>query len=88
MDASAMTASLIVGAFALGAALGAAHFLSLWRCVGLMQKGRTGLAVTAQVLRFALLAVVARHGAGFFLSAAAGVILVRLALTRHCRRLA
>ena len=87
-----MTAALIVGAFALGAALGWAHFLSLWQCVGLMQKGRTGLAVAAQGLRFALiavaLAVVARQGASFLLSAAAGVILVRLFLTRRYRRLA
>lgn len=87
-----MTAALIVGAFALGAALGSAHFLSLWQCVGLMQKGRTGLGVAAQGLRLALLAIalvlLAKQGASLFLAAAAGVLLVRLVLTHHYRRLA
>ena len=66
MDAPAMTVALLIGAFALGAALGAAHFLSLWWSVALISEGRTGLGVALQVLRFALLAValvlVARQG--------------------------
>jgi membrane protein implicated in regulation of membrane protease activity len=87
-----MTIAALAGAFALGAALGAAHFYSLWGSVALMRDGRTGLGVALQGLRFALLAValvaVARQGAGFLVAAAAGVILVRLVLTRRCRRLA
>jgi F1F0 ATPase subunit 2 len=92
MDAPAMTAVLIAGAFALGAALGAAHFLSLWGSVVLMREGQTGLGVALQGLRFALLAIalvlIARQGANLFLAAAGGVFLVRVILTRHYRRLA
>ena len=47
-----MTAALLIGAFALGAALGAAHFLSLWGTVALMREGRTGLGLALQGLRF------------------------------------
>ncbi len=87
-----MIVSLLIGAFALGAALGAAHFLSLWGSVALLRGGRMGLGVATQGLRFALLAIalvlVAREGANLFLAAAAGVVLVRLLLTRHYRRLA
>ncbi len=92
MDAPAMTDALVIGAFALGAALGAAHFLSLWWSVALMRESRTGLALAIQGLRFALLAIalvmIARRGAILFLAAAAGVLVVRLILTRHYRRLA
>jgi F1F0 ATPase subunit 2 len=86
-----MTA-LLIGAFALGAALGAAHFISLWGTVALMRGGRTGLGLALQVLRFALLAgalvLLARQGANLFLAAAAGVLVVRVVLTRRARRVA
>ena len=85
-----MTVALLFGAFALGAALGAAHFLSLWGTVALMREGRAGLGVALQGLRFALLAVVlvfvAREGAGLFLAVSAGILIVRLVLTRQYRR--
>jgi len=87
-----MTAVTLVVGFVLGAALGAAHFLSLWRSVALMRENRIGLGVAIQGLRFALLAValvlIARQGAVLFLAAAAGVLLVRLVLTNRYRRLA
>ncbi len=87
-----MTAALLTGAFALGAALGAAHFLSLWASVALLRGGRTGLGVALQGLRFALLALalvlIARQAGSLFVAAAAGVLLARLLLTRHYRRLA
>ncbi|RBP09691.1 F1F0 ATPase subunit 2 [Roseiarcus fermentans] len=87
-----MTAALLAAAFLIGAALGAAHFLSLWWSVGLMRDGRTGLGVALQGLRFftlaAALVVVAKLGASLLLAAAAGVLVARLALTRHYRRLA
>jgi len=87
-----MTPMLLLGAFALGAALGATHFLSLWGSVALMRDGRAGLGVALQGLRFALLAIalvaLARESASLFLAAAAGVLLVRLVLTHHYRRLA
>ena len=87
-----MTVALLIGAFALGAALGAAHFLSLWWSVALIRENRTGLGLAVQGLRFALLAlalvVIARQGANLLLAAAAGVLVVRLILTRHYRRLA
>jgi len=87
-----MTAALLIGAFALGAALGAAHFLTLWGSVALLREGRIGFGVASQGLRFALLAIalvlIARQGANLFLAAAAGVLLVRLILTRYYRRLA
>ena len=87
-----MTVALLIGAFALGAALGAAHFLSLWWSVALIRENRTGLGLAVQGLRFALLAlalvVIARQGANLMLAAAAGVLVVRLVLTRHYRRLA
>ncbi len=50
MDAPAMTVALLIGAFALGAALGAAHFLSLWWSVALMRENRTGLGLAIQGL--------------------------------------
>jgi F1F0 ATPase subunit 2 len=87
-----MTVALLIGAFALGAALGAAHFLSLWWSVALIRDNRTGAGLALQGLRFALLAValvvIARQGANLLLVAAAGVLVVRLILTRHYRRLA
>ncbi len=87
-----MTVALLIGAFAVGAALGAAHFLSLWWSVALLRENRTGLALAIQGLRFALLAValvvIARQGANLFLAAAAGVLIVRIVLTRHYRGLA
>ncbi len=83
---------MIAAAFALGAALGAAHFLSLWGSVALMRQGRTWLGVALQGLRFALLAaalvLLAKAGAQLFLAAAAGVVIVRLALTWRARRAA
>jgi F1F0 ATPase subunit 2 len=86
-----MTPALIA-AFALGAALGAAHFHSLWWSVRLMRENRTALGVAAQGFRFALLALalflIARQGASLFLAAAAGLLLVRLVLTLRARRLA
>jgi N-ATPase, AtpR subunit len=87
-----MTAALVLGAFALGAVLGLAHFLSLWGSVALMSRNRAGLGVALQGLRFALLAIalvlIAKLGANLFVAAAAGVVLVRLILTRRYRRLA
>ncbi len=87
-----MTVALLIGGFALGAALGAAHFLSLWWSVALIRGNQTGLGLAVQGLRFALLAlalvVIARQGANLLLAAAAGVLVVRLILTRHYRRLA
>ncbi len=87
-----MTVALLIGAFVLGAALGAAHFLSLWGSVALLREGRMGFGVALQGLRFALLAIalvlIARQGGNFLLAAAAGVLLVRVILTRHYRRLA
>ncbi len=92
MDAPAMTAAFLIAALALGAALGAAHFGTLWWSVALMRENRTGLALAIQGLRFALLAIallmIARQGANLFLAAAAGVLVVRFILTRHYRRLA
>jgi F1F0 ATPase subunit 2 len=92
MDAPAMTALPLVAAFVLGAALGAAHFLSLWGSVALIRQGRTGLGVGLQLLRLALIALalvaIARQGANLFLAAAAGVIVVRFALTSYFRGLA
>ncbi len=86
-----MTPALIA-AFALGAALGAAHFHSLWWSVRLMAENRTALGVAVQALRFAALALalvlVARQGANLSLAAAAGLALVRLVLARRARRLA
>jgi F1F0 ATPase subunit 2 len=79
-------------AFALGAALGAAHFVSLWWSVALMRNNQPALGVAAQGVRFALLAValllVARQGASVFLAAAAGLIVARIFLIRRARRLA
>ena len=87
-----MTAAFLFGAFALGAALGAAHFLSLWGSVALLRGGRMGLGLALQGLRFGLLAIalvlIARQGAQLFLAAAAGVLLARVILTHHYRRLA
>jgi F1F0 ATPase subunit 2 len=87
-----MTIVLLVGAFALGAALGATHFVSLWGSVALMRRNRAGLGVALQALRFALLAIalilVARAGGNLFLAAAAGVVATRFVLTRRYRRLA
>ena len=87
-----MTAVMLGGAFLLGAALGAAHFLTLWGSVALIRRGRTGLGVGLQLLRLALIALalvlIARQGANLFLAAAAGVIVARLALTSYYRSLA
>jgi len=87
-----MSFIVLIGAFAVGAALGAAHFGSLWWSVVLMREGRTGLGFAAQALRFAglaaALAVIARLGAGPFLAAAAGVLAARTLLMRRFRRLA
>jgi F1F0 ATPase subunit 2 len=90
MDASAMTAGALVGAFAAGAGLGAAHFGSLWWSVILMRAGRTGLGVVVQSLRFVVLAaalvVIARLGPWPFVAAAAGVLTARALLLRRYRR--
>ena len=84
-----MSAALLF-AFALGAGLGVAHFLSLWWSVALMRDNRAGLGVALQLLRFVVLAValvvVAKQGASLFLAAAAGVVVARLVLTQHARR--
>ncbi len=86
-----MTSALLIGAFALGAALGAAHFLSLRWTVALMRESRTALGLAIQGGRFVLLALAlvmtARQGANTFLAAAAGVLVVRLILMSHYRRL-
>jgi len=87
-----MTVALWSAAFVLGAALGAAHFLSLWWSVALIRGRRAGLGVAVQALRFAALALalalVAREGPSLLLAAAAGVLAVRLLLMRRYRRLA
>jgi F1F0 ATPase subunit 2 len=92
MDAPAMTIVLLVCAFALGAALGAAHFVSLWGSVALMRRNQAGLGVALQALRFALLAIalilIAKAGTNPFLTAAAGVVAARFILTRRYQRLA
>jgi F1F0 ATPase subunit 2 len=92
MDAPAMTFGSLIAAFAAGAALGSAHFGSLWWSVVLMRDGRTGLGVAVQALRFAALAIalalIARLGAAPFLAAALGVIAARMVLMRRYRRLA
>ena len=55
-------------------------------------ENRTGLGLAIQGGRFVLLAIalvmIARQGANSFLAAAAGVLVVRLILTRRYRRLA
>lgn len=92
MDAQAMNVVILAAAFAAGAALGAAHFGSLWWSVALMRNGRTGLGVAVQALRLvvltAVLVLIVRRGAGPFLSAAAGVLAARMLLMRRYRRLA
>ena len=92
MDAPAMTIVLLVSAFALGAATGGTHFVSLWGSVALMRRNQAGLGVALQALRFALLAIalilIAKASAHLFLAAAAGVIAARFILTRRYRRLA
>jgi F1F0 ATPase subunit 2 len=92
MDAPTMTIVLPVSAFVLGAALGAAHFVSLWGVVALMRRNQAALGVALQVLRFALLAIaltlMAKSGANLFLAGAAGVVAARFILTRRYRRLA
>jgi F1F0 ATPase subunit 2 len=91
MDAPAMTLALIA-TFAAGAALGAAHFGSLWWTVVLLRDGRTVAGMAAQALRFvalaAALAFIARQGAGPLLAAALGVLAARAFLIRRYRRLA
>ena len=90
MDASAVTVVALAAAFVAGAGLGAAHFASLWWSVALIRDGRTGLGVVVQSLRFVVLAaalvLIARAGAGPFVSAAAGVLTVRSLLLRRYRR--
>jgi F1F0 ATPase subunit 2 len=91
MDAQAMSIPVLIAAFAFGAALGAAHFGTLWWSVVLMRDRRTGLGVAAQALRFVVLAaalvLIARQGAGPFLTAAAGVLAARALLMRRYRGL-
>jgi F1F0 ATPase subunit 2 len=90
MDAPAMSAAELVAAFAAGAFLGAAHFVTLWRSVVLMREGRTALGIAVQALRFVVLAaalvVIARQGPWLFLAAAAGVLVVRALFLRRARR--
>ena len=87
-----MNLTVLAAAFAAGAALGAAHFGSLWWSVVLIRNRSTGLGVAVQGLRFVVLAaalvLLARQGAGPFLSAAAGVLAARTLLMRRYRRLA
>jgi hypothetical protein len=91
MDAPAMTLTLL-GAFAAGALLGAAHLGSLRWSVVLMSNGRTVLGVVVQGLRFAALALalalIARQGAAPLLAAALGVLPTRALLILRYRRLA
>jgi F1F0 ATPase subunit 2 len=90
MDASAVTIAVLAAALA-GAALGAAHFGSLWWSVVLMRNGRTAAGVAVQALRFAALAaalaMMARLGAGPFLAAALGVLAARALMLRRARRI-
>jgi len=92
MDAPAMMIAVLIAAFVAGAALGAAHFGSLWWSVVLMRDGRTALGVTIQALRFvalaAALALIARQGAASLLAAALGLLAARALLMRRYRRLA
>ena len=85
-----MSAAVSIAAFAAGAALGAAHFYSLWWSVALMRGERAMLGVAIQSLRFVALAValvlIAREGPAPFLAAAAGVIIARTLLMRALSR--
>ena len=85
-----MSLIALAAAFAAGAFLGAAHFVTLLRSVVLMREGRTALGVAVQALRFAVLAaalvVIARQGPWLFLATAAGVLAVRALLMRRARR--
>jgi F1F0 ATPase subunit 2 len=87
-----MMFAALVAALAAGAALGAAHFGSLWWSVVLLRDGRTVAGIAAQALRFvalaAALALIARQGAAPLLAAALGVLAARGLLLRRCRRLA
>jgi len=85
-----MTVALLAAAFVAGAALGTAHFGSLWWSVVLLQDGRTALGVVTQALRFVVLgtalALIARCGVGPFLMAALGLVAARALLTHRARR--
>jgi len=87
-----MMIAVLIAAFAAGAALGAAHFGSLWWSVVLMRDGRAALGVAVQALRFvalaAALALIACQGAAPLLAAALGLLAARALLMRRYRRLA
>ncbi len=87
-----MSLVVLASTFAAGAALGAAHFASLWLSVALIRDRRTALGVLVQALRFAALALaltlIARQDAALFLAAAAGALGARAVLLRRARRLA
>ena len=89
MDAPEMTVALLAAAFVAGAALGAAHFGSLWWSAVLLQDGQTALGVVTQALRFvvlaAALALIARLGVKPFLMAALGLVAARALLTHRAR---
>jgi F1F0 ATPase subunit 2 len=91
MDASAMIAALTIG-LAAGAILGASHLASLWWSVVLLRNGHPILGVTAQALRFvilaAALAIIARDGAALLVAAAVGVLATRALLLRRLQRIA
>jgi F1F0 ATPase subunit 2 len=91
MDASAMIGALAIGLVA-GAALGAAHLVSLWWSVVLIRDGRPIPGFMAQALRFVVLALalafIARHGAAPLLAAAFGVLASRALLLKRFERVA
>ena len=92
MDAPAMTVALLIGALRPRRGARGRAFPVAVGSVALLREGRVGFGVALQGLRFALLAIalvlIARQGGNFFLAAATGVLLVRVILTRHYRRLA
>ena len=84
-----MSLSVLAAAFALGTALGAAHFASLRWSVNFICGGRPSLGMAAQALRFAALAaalvVITRCGTGPFLAAVGGLLAARALLIRRLR---
>ncbi|MBN8892075.1 MAG: hypothetical protein BGP12_14310 [Rhodospirillales bacterium 70-18] len=77
----------LLGGFAVGVLLGAAHFGSLWWNTRLYAGGAAGRALAMQMLRIgvlvAVLAVLARFGAVALLAGAAGLLLARAVLVRR-----
>ncbi|WP_226580731.1 N-ATPase subunit AtpR [Acuticoccus sediminis] len=84
-------AGLAAGFFALGIAIGAAHFLSLRTSVRWITSGRVLAPVVLQVARHAVLiaalfAIVRLAGGVALVAAAAGVLATRALLMRRERR--